>query len=613
MEFLKKTKGVFAAFLTIVMMLALLIPFAGLNVFAETTTIDVVLVIDDTGSMKHTDPDHLAGLAVRKFADLISSESDEFDVRFGIATYSHEIMDDPLPIGQTADAIKEFSTNKIKQSGKYTDAASGVKWAVDQLVAGDADTKAVILIGDGENDLDGAPRTVEESDADLNAALADATNNDINIYTLAINPKNEQFKQYFINIADQTGGEEFLPQTAEDIDTCMRTICNTIKGGGGGGPIETVVPPDEPVTIVFDVPDGVFEMNVQVEHEKPVELYFTDPVGKVYDEQSGGVTFYQEDSYSNFKIQDPIEGEWELTMTSDVEQKVSCYFVKHTDLSVALTNNQNEITQKIDAKYFATVSSKGKEIVKDDGLVGLEANLVVTSVANGKSKVEKMQVENGKFVATYAIDGYGQYEVYAELVGGKGTIKSNVMTIDVLKNKDIIPLWIILLIIFGVLIIIAGVILLIIGMRNKEGGDYVRGNVSMKLVGRTANEDVAIFDNNRFNCETIFEKKNTLSDLVSAYVKWYRAINTSELSELSISQYFNSALSEVTDKITICGNKKKQIIIRIPAGYDIQVDGMEVLKPKKIAFSSPEKAIDLKFRNQGCTYTINLVFTKTSY
>ena len=42
----------------------------------------------------------------------------------------------------------------------------------------------------------------------------------------------------------------------------------------------------------------------------------------------------------------------------------------------------------------------------------------------------------------------------------------------------------------------------------------------------------------------------------------------------------------------------------------MQVDGMDISKPKALIFNSPEKAIEIRFKNQGCSYTINLIFTK---
>jgi len=65
----------------------------------------------------------------------------------------------------------------------------------------------------------------------------------------------------------------------------------------------------------------------------------------------------------------------------------------------------------------------------------------------------------------------------------------------------------------------------------------------------------------------------------------------------------------VAQKVKICGNKKKQIIVTIPNCNEMQVDGMEISKPKKMVFSSAEKIIDLKFKNTN-TYKISLVFKK---
>ena len=521
MNFLKKTKGIFATAIIVVMMFAFMIPLASINVYAETSTIDVVLVIDDTGSMKDNDPEFLAGLAVRKFADFVNSESSEIDVRFGIATYSHEIMDGALALGQTAEKIREFSTENITQSGLYTDAAVGVKWAVDQLKSGETEKKAIILIGDGANDLEGAPRTYDESASDLETALQDAKSNDIEIYTLAINPQSEEFKKYFSDIADQTGGKAYLPKTAADIDEFMKEIAAKIRPSDDDlGHFETELPADESVSLPITVPEGVFEMNIQFEHEKSIDIEFLAPDGQIYSEENGNISFYQEASYSNIKVQEPMAGEWTVTMLSKYWQNVKIDFIMHSDV----------------------VPDPIPDPINNSGL-----------------------------------------------------------------------LWIILIIVFVLLIIIAGIIILLINLRNKEGGDYVRGNVSMKLVGRNMNDEMIIFDKNKFNCETVFEKKNMLSDLLSAYTKWYRAVNTGELAEANLSQYFNSALTEVTDKITICGNKKKQIIMRIPTGYEIQVDGLEVLKPTKLVISSAERQVDFRFKNQGYTYTINLVFTKNSY
>ena len=318
--------------------------------------------------------------------------------------------------------------------------------------------------------------------------------------------------------------------------------------------------------------------------------------------------------YTNFKIHEPVDGKWSVTYKSDIQQTITPQFIFHADLTVSLSKNQNDIMQKKPVQYIATIMTKGNEITDDNSLSGFVAKLVITEIDDqgnaGKSKSEKMEVKSGKFVLDYAIDNPGKYEIYAELVGDKSSIKSNTLAIDVAVDPDLMPLWQKLAIGAGILLLLIILFLLYQKMTSGDGTGQVRGNVSIKIVGRQANDETMIFPQDRFDCLQIFGKKNTLSDLVTAYVKRYRINNSSELAEMSLAQFINTTLNEVTDKVSICGNKKKQTIVRIPAGFDMQVDGMDISKPKALIFNSPEKAIEIRFKNQGCSYTINLIFTK---
>ena len=143
-----------------------------------------------------------------------------------------------------------------------------------------------------------------------------------------------------------------------------------------------------------------------------------------------------------------------------------------------------------------------------------------------------------------------------------------------------------------------------------ESPDYVLGSVRIKITSR-AGDDLMIFPENTFNCENAFpEKKSTLSDLIMEYTKWYRMINTGAMAEMTLSQHINSYLTEVAEKITVGGNKKKQTIIKIPAGYEMEIDELEITKPRTIKFKSSEKEISIAFKNQSNSYRIDLVFTR---
>ena len=612
----KNAKRGLAAIISLMLIVAMMIPFASMSAFAAGDGMDVILVVDDTRSMLQTDPNKLSSVAINKFVEKLPAGA---DIRLGITTYAIDVMPGSLPLGQDSNAIKNFSKTNIKQSGRGTDAAVGLDWAVKQLEANSAANrkKAIILIGDGENSYVSQGVTVR-TDADsnnmLNAAIAAAQAKGIEVYTLAMNPTADNFRQYFANIASSTGGKSYEPKTPEDLDGIMDEIFTAITGTDITKADPIPLQSGQPVTKNFDVPDGVFEMNLQCDHQTPVEIYFTDPNGTTYNENSNDVICSKEKTYTNFKIHEPVSGQWSVTYKSDTPQTIIPKFIFHADLTVSLSKNQKDVVQKKDVQYIATIMTKGSEITDDNSLSGFTAKLVITEFDDKgnavKTKSENMKVKSGKFVLDYAIDNPGKYEIYAELVGGKSSIKSNTLSINVLVDPTLMPLWQKLAIIIGALILLIALVLLYIKMTSGDGTGQVRGNVSIKIVGRQNNDETMIFPQDRFDCLQIFGKKNTLADLVNAYTKRYRINNSSELAEMSLAQFINSTLSEVTEKVSICGNKKKQTIIRIPAGYEMQVDGMDISKPKAIIFNSPERNIELRFKNQGCTYTITMIFTR---
>lgn len=614
----KKLLAVLACF---IMLFSAIIPLGTVNVSADTPALDIIFAIDDTRSMQTTDPTKLSAIAINKFVDILSASSN-IDVRLGITTYSINVMSN-LSLGQTGETIKNFANTVITQNGRGTDAATGLNWAVNELVTKGEDSrnKAIILIGDGENSYVSEGVTVRsdaESNAIRDAAIANAASKNIKVYTLAINPTAENFRQYFSNIAAQTNGKSYEPKTPADLDSVLNDIFSTLTNTEINTEEEVVLPPDTSVTETFEVPDGVFEMILRCSYLNPIEITFEDTDKNLFNKNTKGVKYIEEPTYCVFTISQPVKGEWKVTYSnnSDVTQSITPEFIFHTDLTVSLSKNQTSIMQKQPVEYIATVSNKDAEISDDNSLSGLDAKLVISAIDDkgNKSKPysEVMKVKSGKLVLDYAIDNPGKYEIYVELVGEKSTIKSNVITIDVAKDPSIIPLWVYIAIAGGVILLIIIVVVIINSLRSKEGSGFIRGFVSIKINARSIGDDSAMFQQDRFDCQQIFSKKNTLSDLISAYVRRYRINNPSELAEMTITQFINSSLSDVTDKIRISGNKKKQTIVVVPAlsENEIQLDDAEVSKTKKLVFSSSEKDITLRFVCNGTTYTIYLVFTR---
>lgn len=626
MNHTRKITGAIAGIMCVIMMLTMLMPLTSFAAGSGNEGIDIVLVVDDTGSMKFSDPQKLSAEAIRKFVDLLPGSG---NIRLGIATYAINLMPNPIALGNVQDAEANYVANKaaiksfasdsnITQAGKGTDAAVGIRWAVDQLMAdGSGRKKAIILIGDGDNSFEVDYKEVRkssESDAMRDKAIQDAKSKGIVVYTIAINnnAKSDTFRKYFEHIANFTNGKPYEVKSIDQIDTTMKEIFQLITGQKIVNLDDVDLPAGEPKTQTFNVPDDVFEMILQIDHNQPLTNVTLKTEGTEYTKDNLGNNYQAETAYTTIRIRNPKAGEWSVTYLSDIAQTISPEFVYYANAAVAieLTKDPGDITQQINHKYYATIKTDGNQITDEEELKHFAVKLNITQLDdNGNpvaTEVVDMPVSGGRHSVEYATEGFGKYELKAVIDGSQN--ESNILAIDVLKNGSILETWQILLIVLGVLLLVIIIVAVIIMIG--ESPDYVAGSVRIKITSR-ASDDLMIFQENTFNCENAFpEKKSSLADLIMEYTKWYRMINSGATTEITLSQHINSCLNEVAEKIVIGANKKKQTIIKIPAGYEMTVDELEITKPRVIKFKSAEKEISIAFKNQNNSYRIDLVFIR---
>ncbi len=614
----KKISRLFVGALSVIMIMSIIMSFTFIGSFAVSDKYDIIFVVDDTTSMQTTDPSKLSVEAVKQYIDKLP---DSLDIKFGITRYAIDVMSDSLDLGQDKDSIKKFTEDYIKQDGKGTDAATGINWAVEQFVKNSDSSrdKHIILIGDGENSykVGGVyQRTDAESQAMLDAAVEQAKADGIKVYTIALNPT-EKSKEYFAGIANKTGGKSYTPKDTTELSDCLDKIISE-EIGSVTPPTEIILKPYEEVEFDFDIPLAVFELNFQCSHNAPIEITFTDPNGTVLDEKSNNVKKVSESSYTNFKLFNPIEGKWKVKFknNSDEEQKIKVQFVYYTNLTLELSV-PDTVVKDHPAKYIAKVFTEdGSEVKDNDRLTCFTGTLTVIPVDaqgnEGTAVTVPMTLDKAKFTAEHTVSDFGKYKIYAEISVSNSVIqKSPDSIIDVTSDKAPMPGWVIPVIILVCLILVAVIVVIMVLMgQGKPGSAQIRGNVAIKITGRSSTGEANSFDQDNFDCNLIFSKKNILTDLIIKYCDKFRIINSSTQAERTLNQFISPTLYDVTNKITIGGNKKKQTTVIIPAEYEMQVDGSEITKPQKITFSSSEgRTIELRFKNNGYAYSITLTFT----
>ena len=148
----------------------------------EDRALDVVLVLDQSGSMKENDPDGLMKDAAKTFISMLPLQS-----RANIITFNRSrtkwkdgltSLDDNSKINSAAKWIDD-----VKYTGD-TDMSNAVADAIEMFDVNDGRVHAILLLSDGRNDFGYELDKEKESDARLNQALVTAKNSGIQIYCI---------------------------------------------------------------------------------------------------------------------------------------------------------------------------------------------------------------------------------------------------------------------------------------------------------------------------------------------------------------------------------------------------------------------------------------------
>ena len=453
----------------------------------------IVFVVDDSASMKESDPNKLAGESIRRFVDLLPAEGD----KAAIVTYSYEPMEYQNLITISGDSskqqLKQFSIDKIKQDGRNTDTAAG-------LVAGgnvldkdnSSDQKAIILITDGENDLRNRERTEDQSEA----ALTEFLKKGYRVYTIGINPQTDSFKQYLTRIARESGGKVWFPTSSEELNGIIKEVAVELGSLSLENSDIVSVSNTEFTNIKQTVPKDVLEANIQIDHEEPIAVELLDTNGKSVFKDNKEVIIYSEEKYTNIKLLNPSSGDWTIRVKSSTKQiqvKVDWIFNYDVELSVEAPS-VIKMGEKLDIS--ASLSIKGTIFTKDQ-YDGIEA---VATVVNKKSKESanyELLFEDNQFKVNLEGLKEGNYDLKVTVTGSNFTKSSQIITIDVgtiaeeeSKEKEGISLW---MVIAGIVIGIGGLVGIFLFIKSRQSREYLQGRLKISFFeGHTSNLDLEV-------------------------------------------------------------------------------------------------------------------------
>ena len=411
----RKSKALIAGLVCCVLCVAL----NPLLVYANSTNgnMDIVFVIDDSGSMRYSDPEQLSAEAVSQFMDILPEEGDQI----GIVTYGLDAEESTslrkIRGNSDKEEIKQFVKLSLKQDSMWTDTAAGLMKATEYLdeFKDPAHSQMIILITDGHNDFGTTGRTENDS----NEVLKKVISKGYQINTIGLTLSAEEDKEYIHKIAQQTGGETYFPEKAEELSEVFLDI----QAGALKGDVikrKLTMGDNEPAQLKFNIPEGVFETNIQFSYSGEVVCNITNPLGT---DVTSDASVSKGKSYTNIKLIEPESGEWIMTADGDVKENVEFNILYSYDINAVLSGS-DAVTINDEQNYKIVLEDKNGVLSEADTYAGYKCSLVVTNAEGNQDHINALNCGD-HYEANVKYPESGEFNLSAIINGKKLEIESN--------------------------------------------------------------------------------------------------------------------------------------------------------------------------------------------
>src|SRR5215469_15973147 len=213
----------------------------GLPVFAAQ---DVVLVLDNSGSMRTNDPNRMAGKSVMDFVSVQPSDTRISIIEF--ATTPTVLM--PLtPLDAEAKVQAQAAVGKLDYRGQWTDTGAALERALYELdTHGRPDSsKFIVLMTDGYVDVGNASRDSDKIHWITQSLIPEAVGKHVRVFGIAFTDQADY--ELLQTLAEKTGAGYYRAYQAGDLAGIYTQISNTLSNAKAAPQNEEEAPAPAPV------------------------------------------------------------------------------------------------------------------------------------------------------------------------------------------------------------------------------------------------------------------------------------------------------------------------------------------------------------------------------
>ncbi|RJQ18070.1 MAG: VWA domain-containing protein [Nitrospiraceae bacterium] len=379
--------------------------FLGLIIFASTAAyavekknIDVVLVMDSTGSMKKTDPLSLRVPASKLFLSLL----DKGD-RAGLVSFDETATTlNPL-VSLAGEGSKDTllkATDMITSTGLHTNLYEALNRGLEVL-SSDRDAgrdRIIVLMSDGLMDT-GEPEKdralVDRLGTELTKKLVD---NGTKVYAIAFTEQSD--RQLLEKVSKQTTGFYNLALTDRDFHVVFTSIFESLKA-----------PDMLPITENgFFVDKSVEEVTIVATKDMSgTSIQLRAPDGKQYSSKNRppDTEWFVSGNFDMMTIKTPPEGEWEILFSSGKNNKA--YIITNLNLQTNFNELYPLFGETLEIK--AWLEREGKPIREKEVLEKIDISLELSVPDGGTTKLEPFYKGDGIFEKKIELYTAGNYRL----------------------------------------------------------------------------------------------------------------------------------------------------------------------------------------------------------
>lgn len=425
----------------------------------EVKQTDVYLVLDNSKSMKKTDPQKLLDEAVQQFFNATPLGSD-----VGVITYSGAVLDKGN-LKEKKTAADRMEAYTYDQNGKGTNIGDALTAARDMLADNQHNpNKAVVLITDG----------ADNAGSNYNLSIEGQV---IPTYCIYINDgsneKDAASRDYLSRIARDTGTKDYYELAdANEIESIMNSICNDIYGVSLQDikPESVELAADEPKDVGVTIEESVYTAIITFEHSDQVALKITDPDQRViYDADdstlSKGSDMLNVEAGQNLTSVSmlwPDAGEYIFTVSSKIAQTIKLTIIPYTanidlKLDAGIIDPGGTVKATCTIENGDSVAKKVYARLHDSSGNVLADSIEMTGNGDGTFSTE-LDFSNIKAGGTCSVVALAETEDGKTLASNKQMIKVK-KTTEPKKGFPVIILILIILILAAAAVIIKKVVI----------------------------------------------------------------------------------------------------------------------------------------------------------